>query len=206
MVVKSSTKSSLLVDQGNYNCLVSTNFASPHVFSTYVANIDDGARITTRSRKVGKRVRWCSDWRRSIEAATRSSAETSTKAATSAKATAKAATTTHEPTTSSSSEATGEASTTTHKSASSATESTTRGAGEAILSDLKSATVPFVPVELLDSVLSVFRIVKSNDSGTLHASIWSDVDIGAHYGASVGWEDEKSATRLDSPQRRDMVK
>lgn len=151
--------------------------------STYVADIDGLAGFSTGGSKVG-------EWVRGIGC----SASTGIEASSSAKSARSAAAipTTHSetssvPTTSgkaATTEATAEAAA---AEASTATETSRGRASETILTDFKIATLPLVPVELLNGIPSVVRSLKCNDARTFGTAIRSGVDICTKNTAGVRW-------------------
>lgn len=163
---------------------------------TYVANIDSLASLSAGSSVVSEWVRW-SRWSASSCAAVKTTvvwwaAKCAAKASTAAKAAAKTSTT-----------AKGWA-TATGKAAAEATTGTTKAStswevvGEAILTDLKVASLPVVTVELLDSVASVVWRLKGDNSGALWPSVWADVNISADHGTFTGSLAEKILQVLPS--------
>jgi hypothetical protein len=130
---------------------------------TYIANIDQGPRITARAREVCERVwrvglsvrivPWSSTWGSAKSTSTPVRASTSKSSAESAATCTKA-------TTSSAEAATG------RKSAAEITTAAPEswGASKSVLTNLKVSTLPIVSVELLDGVSGVFRRLESDDS------------------------------------------
>jgi len=119
-----------------------------------------------------------------MESTRRSTAKTATKAPTAAtKLSTKATTATHKSSTTR--ELLAEASAAAHEAATTTAEA--RWSSEAVFSDLENATVPVVSVELLDSDLSIIRVVESDDTGTLHAAIRGDVNVSTDDSASVSY-------------------
>ena len=151
---------------------------------TYVTNIDSLASLSAGSSVVSEWV-WWSRWGASSCAAVETTvmwwaAKSAAKASTAAEAAAEASTS-----------AKGWA-TATGKAAAETTTGTTKAStsweviGEAILTDLKVASLPVVTVELLDSVACVVWRLESNNSGALWSSIWADVDISTDHGTLTG--------------------
>lgn len=163
---------------------------------TYVANIDSLASLSAGSSVVSEWV-WWSRWSASSCAAVETTVvwratKSAAKASTAAEATAETSTS-----------AKGWA-TTAAKAAGEATTCTTKAStswevvGEAILADLKVASLPVVAVELLDGVAGVVWRLKGNNSGAFWSSIWSDVDISADHGTLTGSLTEKILQILPS--------
>jgi hypothetical protein len=183
-VVKSSTKSSLLVDQGSCNLSV-IHFRGVCLAGTYVADVDDRSGLAARGGKVSERVgrSRCSRGA-SVESTRRSTTETAAKAtATTELLLTEATTTAHE--TSTARELLAEAAATTHKAA--ATTAEARWTSETIFSDLEDTAVPVVSVELLDSNLGIIGVVESDNTGTLHATIGGDMNVSTDDSASVSY-------------------
>jgi hypothetical protein len=157
IVLKSSTKSSLLVDHGSYMLLASCSEGKSN--STYIANVDDLRRLAARSRIVGEVVGRVADTAAVVATSggRRCATEAASESATgTTKASAKSTTSSSESTTSAT-EASAESSTGTTK-ASTATKATTGSSGsEAVFANLKLAALPIVAVELLDCSASVIR-------------------------------------------------
>lgn len=163
------------------------------MISTYVADVDDRAALAARGRIVCE-VIWSS--RRSIVAG-RSLATGTTYIATSTSTTVTttvaAATTTIAATATSAKTASAKSSTTTAESATHAESAATASeatraarAGETILSHFQGAALPFVAIELVDSVTCVIGSVESDDSRAFRATIGRDVDVGANDGTCDG--------------------
>jgi hypothetical protein len=113
----------------------------------------------------------------------RRAAKAASKAATrTAETTTKSTTATHEASATTELLAT-ETSTTAHETATATAKA--RWASEAIFSNLQDAAVPVITVELLDGDLCVIRVVESNDTGSLHTTIGSRVDVGTDDSTSV---------------------
>ncbi|KAI6769455.1 hypothetical protein HG531_010559 [Fusarium graminearum] len=158
MVVNSSTKSSLLVDQGS-------------------CTLDDLSSVTAGGGVISERVRR-DGASRGLEAgsprgtsAESSAAEATSKTTTSAAKTAAAS----ESSTKSSAHATAKATPTTETH----TGSTT---GVAVLANLDDTALPIVAIELSNSVASIVGALEDNDTRSLRAAIRSDMDVGSNYG------------------------
>lgn len=167
------------------------------VRQTYVADVDDRARVGAGSGEVGEWVWRSSDsWRFGLESAavvscwwaaiaasaisSSTTAESASKSATSSTiSSSKAATSSLEAAAISSAAAAHVGATTTAE----ATASSTTEAGatsEAVLANLESTALPVVAVELLNRVLSVLRVVECDDTGALRTSIGSEVHVSAN--------------------------
>ena len=96
IVVKSSTRSSLLVDQGS--CRSEQRYQNTGGQRTYIANVDELARLSSRRSVVGEGIGWCSARSRSstVERATcrRTTVATASVASTTAITASKASTST----------------------------------------------------------------------------------------------------------------
>lgn len=146
---------------------------------THVADVDDVATFTTRSGVVGEGVRRTSRDSLSIEAAATHATKTSSGGAVAAAATiTKSASSTE----SSTAEAAAAAKTTTK-----ATATIAGRTSEAIFLHLKSATLPLVSIELLNSVAGVVGGLENNNTGALHAAVGGLVNIGTEHGACVSY-------------------
>lgn len=186
MVVKSSTKSSLLVDQGSCNVSV-IHVLMKRMLMTYVADIDDRSGLAARSGKVSEGVGRSRCGRRAtVESTRRSTAETTAKATTTTKLLSKATAAAHEAATTR--ELLAEASATAHEAATATAKA--RWAGETVLSDLEDTAVPVVSIELLDSNLSIVWVVESDNTGALHTAVGGDMNISADDGTSVSYKED----------------
>ena len=138
-----------------------------------VADVDQVAWLAARCSEVGERVRWVGRTVGFEATSGRSTgtSEASSKSTTSSIAAAEAATTTTEASTSAKTSA--EATAT-----SEATASTKAGvAGKAVFANLKVATLPFVAVELSDSVPGIIHGLESNDARALWSTVRRDVNV-----------------------------
>lgn len=150
-----------------------------------VANVDDWARLAAVRGMIGERIGslWCE--RSSVHT---SSSAASVGAATTTVATTKSTTPTAEAS-ATPTEASAEASATAtcetaSKTATSTTESTTSTAwwsvGKSVFADLECTALPFVSVELTDSVTCVVSVVEDDDAGALGTTIRAEVDVSAY--------------------------
>lgn len=184
IVVKSSTRSSLLVDQGSCD-LLATRFAGVILNATHVADVDDRSGLATRGCEVGEGVGRSGCGRGTTVETTRRAAELlASETTATTELTAKAATTTHETSTATELLAT-ETSTTTHEAATTTTEA--RRSGEAIFSDFEDTSVPVVSVKLLDGDLGIIGVVESDDTRALHATVRGDVNVSTDDVAGVSY-------------------
>jgi hypothetical protein len=147
---------------------------------TYVADVDDRSRLAARGGKVSEGVGRCRCSRRAtVETTRRSTTETAAKAAATTKLlSTKATSAAHE--TSTRGELLAKASTTSHEAA--ATTAEARWASETVLSDFE-----VISVELLDGDLGVIRVVESDDTGALHATVGGDVNVSTDDSTSVSY-------------------
>jgi hypothetical protein len=152
---------------------------------TYVADVDDRSRLAARGGKVSEGVGRCRCSRRAtVETTRRSTTETAAKAAATTKLlSTKATSAAHE--TSTRGELLAKASTTSHEAA--ATTAKARWASETVFSDFEDTAVPVVSVELLDGDLGVIRVVESDDTGALHATVGGDVNVSTDDSTSVSY-------------------
>lgn len=152
--------------------------------ATYVANIDGLASLGTGSSVVSERVWWSrrtASGRAAIKSAVWRATEAASEASTASEATAESAASAEGWTTA------------TSKAATEATTGTAKASawwevvGKAVLADLKVASLPIVPIKLLNSIASVVWRLESNNTGALWSSIWADVDISADHSTLTSW-------------------
>ena len=152
---------------------------------TYVADVDGLARLTARAGVICERVGGVGCSHAGIEPTgsgdsgsnkSRSTAESAAATEASCKATASAKAT-----------AGTKASSKTAASAEASSEAATArcSAGEAILTDLKVASLPVIAIKLLNGVARILGRLEGDNSRALGASIRGDVNIGAKNRASM---------------------
>lgn len=142
-------------------------------YNTYVTDVNGLASLRSASGVVGEGVR-SSCWDSSIEATAGGSSVATAKATTAAKPSAK--TTASSKGATRGPEASSKATTTAAKSTA-ATESGSRTC-KAVLADFEGASLPVIPVELLNGVTSVVWGFECNNARTFGATIRPNVDVG----------------------------
>ena len=194
MVLKSSTRSSLLVLHGSWG-LVSYVCRMGEHWSTYVAHENDGPWLGAGRGVIGEWVwRGLGSGGRSTSSITTSlrhavvASATTVASATSSESAAKPSTTTAETTSESatcSSISSGEpAATSKTPTKASTTSEAWSTASVAVLTNLENAALPIVAVELLNGVLSVVWVVECDDARALGTTILSRMNVGTNNGTS----------------------
>ena len=200
MVVKSSIRSSLLVDHGSYPSNVSIIFSAaqlePRFRKTHVANIDYITSLSTSSSMVSEGVRGDGGIALGTTAETRTARTARTTGTTGTTGTASkaaSATTiaksTAMPTEASTAETAAKASTHTTTVASTTTKAAALAIGETILANLEDSPLPVVAVELLDRVSGIFSILKDNDTRPLGTAVGAHVNISANDASDASYEE-----------------
>lgn len=183
MVENSSTRSSLLVDQGNCVTVSDWQTIYPWGGGTHVPDVDSLVLLSARRGKVSEWVGWgrCSGTRASVEAAAAAThAANGTTSVASTAAIAESTTATAE-----ASSAIAATKSTASTKSSAAAVATHHGVGKPVLADFKHAALPVVAVELLDCIASIVGALEYHNTGSLGSSIWAEVNISSNDGSSA---------------------
>lgn len=159
---------------------------------TYVAHVDNRARLAARSGEVGEGVGSRGSRSRSSRGTVAASASSVRRSPVSAAAVAAASTEAATKSTTRSAVSASETATPAESSSETATavasaetatgSAETGTACETILADLEHAPLPVVAVELGNGVLSVIGVVESDDARALGTAVRGNVDVGADDG------------------------